>query len=198
MVWQAPSAAAKLTVAMYRYMFFSLWLAACDWFPGRLRPLRLLLDRGAVASGVLDDFVEHLHRCVVLAQAHEQAPVAIARLQPDELRDEHAVGGERGVVLAAAFEQARLQQPHLRGPRLRRLALQPGDRTRRLGPVLRFDCRPGKTVEQVGVVRVRAVEAALVEPDCLRVHLVLHALLGERDFVVQAAADLELLGARWR
>src|SRR5919201_6412186 len=120
MVWQAASAAAKLSVAMRLYMFFSLGLVACDCFPGRLGPLLLLLDRGAVASGVLHDFVEHLHCRLGLAQAHEKAPIAIARLKPEQLRDESAIGSEGGVVLDATFEQARLQQTHLRRSRLRR------------------------------------------------------------------------------
>src|SRR6202008_963460 len=111
MVWQAASAAASATVAMFLgYMFFSLRLVACDCFPGCLRPLLLRLDGGAVASGVLHDFVEHLHRRLVLAKPHQQAPVAIARLEADELRDERAIGGERGIGVAAALEQARLQQ----------------------------------------------------------------------------------------
>src|SRR5689334_21489446 len=118
MVWQAASAAARLTVAMRLYMLFSLELVTGDGFARGVGPVCFFFDRRAVAPRVLDDFVEHLERRLVLAKTHEHAAVAIARFQPHELRHERAIGGERGIAFATAFEQASFEEPHLRGPHL--------------------------------------------------------------------------------
>src|SRR2546421_8481646 len=164
MVWQAASAAAMLTVAMRLYMLFSLELVTGDGFPRGVGPAFFFFDRRAVAPRVLDDFVKHLERRLVLAKTHEHAAVAIARFQPDELRHERAIGGEGSVAFAAAFEQARFEEPHLGGPHLRRLLLQALDRARGFSPVGGFHRRLGDAKQNGAVVRVGAREAALVEP----------------------------------
>src|SRR5205823_4769856 len=131
---------------MRRYMF-PPWLMACNGFSGRLGPALFLFLGRAVASCELYDFVEHLDRRLGLAEAHEHPAVAIARLEADELREEVAIGGERGVVFAAPFKETGLQQTDLQRPRLRRFIPQPRERARRSRPIASLDRRLGETVK---------------------------------------------------
>src|SRR6185437_12273060 len=115
-----------------------------------------------------------------------EAHVALAQL---------LVEAERARVLAQRLEDARLQEAGLLAPEPRmglREALEDLLGVPRIAAV---EVRARAGEEDPRVVRVRAFEAAFVEPDRLVEHALLEAFVRERRAVLHARRDRDVLGA---
>src|ERR1700682_6204143 len=162
------------------------WLGAANCLPGCGGPAFFVLYRGREAFGVSYDFVEHLHRRFLLAETEQQGSVAIAGLQADEHRNQLAKHCQRSIGLSARFQHPGFEQPCFEGPHFGRMSLQPIERRTSFPPVLSFDRRTRQPKENGSVRRIRALEAAFIQPDGIAVHLVAHALRSQGDLVVDA------------